>query len=31
MPPLADLQQAAELFCLCVKLASVEKLLAEAR
>lgn len=30
MPPLDDLRQAAELFCLCVKLASVEKLLAEA-
>lgn len=29
MPPLDDLRQAAELFCLCVKLASVEKLLAE--
>ncbi len=29
MPPVADLKVAAELFCLCVKLASVEKLLAE--
>ena len=29
MPPLDELRQAAELFCLCVKLASVEKLLAE--
>jgi len=31
MPPLDDLRQAAELFCLCVKLASVEKLLADAK
>lgn len=29
MPPVEDLKVAAELFCLCVKLASVEKLLAE--
>lgn len=29
MPPVEDLKIAAELFCLCVKLASVEKLLAE--
>ncbi len=29
MPSLEDLRQAAELFCLCVKLASVEKLLTE--
>lgn len=29
-PPLDELKQAVELFCLCVKLASVEKLLAEA-
>lgn len=29
MPPVEDLRQAAELFCLCVKLASVEKILAD--
>jgi DNA-binding transcriptional MocR family regulator len=29
MPPVEDLKVAAELFCLCVKLASVEKILAE--
>ncbi len=31
MPPVEDLKIAAELFCLCVKLASVEKLLEEKR
>ena len=29
LPPVEELQVAADLFCLCVKMASVEKLLAE--
>ena len=30
LPPVAELEQAMELFCLCVKLAAAEKLLARA-